>query len=913
MTCKLRNWKRFSSRGHQALLLVAASALLSGTANAQQIYGLRGPDSAAVQAAVNAGVDGVGTDGKIANSLAAVYHEHQKHNKKGTKSQYISAVVAANTMGDKVAIDAIATGDVNQLKSDLDALGLEGGATAGRLVSGWLPIDAIDEASALATLHSASMASYISNVGLTTSQGDKAERSDLARSYGSGLDGTGITVGTLSDSYNSLGTAPADVTSGDLPAGVVVVADNGTTDEGRAMMQIIHDVAPGAALQFATANGGQAVFAANILALDTNGCDVINDDITYFAEPMFQDGVIAQAIDQVVANGTAYFSSAGNAANRSYDSAWNPSAITTIGATNVGTLHDFDPGPGVDTFQSITVAAGGTGLIILQWDQPFASVGGATCASNVNFYLTNTAGTSILLSSTTNNIGGDAAEFLGFTNGGASPASASLAISLAAGPAPGRIKYIDFRSQVTFNEFFTTGSTIYGHHNAASDGTCGAAFYFRTPPFGTAPPLLESFSSIGGTPILFDSAGLAISPVDRQKPNFVAPDGVNTTFFGNDIADPGDGSDADTFKNFFGTSAAAPHAAGVAALMLEAAGGPGSMTPAQVRQRLADTAIPMPPGGTSSGAGLINAEAAIEDEDNIAPAVEEAVPSHPSSSIQPTGDGNGDNLRDAFQREVSSFPNAVNGEYITLAAATGLQISGVVATPPLPTPPAGEAFPVGIVEFVLTAGTSPLNAFPALNLVQMILQTKPNPVITSHWKYDSVAGTYFAFNAPVTPFGSGALYDGDRTITLRLVDDSGASSPALTGDFSPLPGIILDPSGPSSSDPLLVSLTSFTATPRADASGVDLAWTTTAEVDNVGFNVYRLTDNQVGAKINASFIPAAGVDGAGASYQLLDEADLANGEIRGYYLEDIDLNGTRTLHGPFTTSGSAAVPGWMMY
>jgi hypothetical protein len=131
----------------------------------------------------------------------------------------------------------------------------------------------------------------------------------------------------------------------------------------------------------------------------------------------------------------------------------------------------------------------------------------------------------------------------------------------------------------------------------------GAAAYFNTPAFGVSPPVLDSFSSAGGTPILFDSAGNRLASAEiGSKPEIVAPDGGDTTFFGTD-------TDGNGFPNFFGTSAAAPHAAGVAALLLQAK--PDS-TPIQIYAALENTAIDMGASGFDfdSGSGLIQTDSA---------------------------------------------------------------------------------------------------------------------------------------------------------------------------------------------------------------------------------------------------------------------------------------------------------------
>ncbi|MGB6045871.1 MAG: SdrD B-like domain-containing protein [Pirellulales bacterium] len=179
---------------------------------------------------------------------------------------------------------------------------------------------------------------------------------------------------------------------------------------------------------------------------------------------------------------------------------------------------------------------------------------------------------------------------------------------------------------------------------------------------------MNNFSSLGSTPILFDTAGnRLIVPEIRQQPHITGVDGVNTTFFGTDIPE-----DPDAFPNFFGTSAAAPHAAAIAALMLEAAGGPNGLTPSQVKQILQDTAIditnrtdafpdagvttsPIPNGvgfDFFSGYGLIDAQAAVEAASNtIPPGPPPPPPPPPQPATSVSGfkwdDRDGDGIRDS--------------------------------------------------------------------------------------------------------------------------------------------------------------------------------------------------------------------------------------------------------------------------
>ncbi|MEL7038854.1 MAG: peptidase S8, partial [Cyanobacteria bacterium J06592_8] len=181
--------------------------------------------------------------------------------------------------------------------------------------------------------------------------------------------------------------AADDIASGDLPGGINVLDDIWIgKDEGRAMLQIIHDVAPGANLAFHTANGGTAKYAQGIAELSNAGADVIVDDIRLFDEPMFQDGLIAQAVDSVVADGVSYFASAGNYGRLSYENAFSPSGQFLPNVN--GELHDFDPSSRVDTLQQITIPANTGFTASFQWDSPLFSVsGGSGSPNNLNIYL----------------------------------------------------------------------------------------------------------------------------------------------------------------------------------------------------------------------------------------------------------------------------------------------------------------------------------------------------------------------------------------------------------------------------------------------------------------------------------------------------------------------------------------------
>ncbi len=578
-------------------------------------------------------------------------------NNKSRKTNLRQGNVSANVItpifdmyhlqGDYVTIDAtVAKGhSPEELLTSLEALGLKYGSYFGAVVSGMMPLKSINNANMNGVLSLRYMwpSAMKSNIGTVTSQADEAQLSDEARKIFA-INGAGSKVGILSDSYDNLNGADNSVSLGDLPGAgnpnglnapvdVLLDLDEGGSDEGRAMAEIVHDVAPGAEIAFSSAFvGGQAGFANGILALAEAGSNVIVDDVVYFAEPMFQDGIVAQAADSVNSMGIPYFSSAGNSFDDAFDATFTASGEPILlQDTDTGdtlgsyVFHDFAVADdSVNTFLPLTFPGSFTG--ILNWSDPFASncLGCPGASTDLDFFIALTDGdiTSILfnLSSLDNNIGNDAFELINVNAG--VPLTAYLLIGKKVTPnSPEPEKDLQFKiinlGSATIPYNTEVGGTSFGHANAAGAIAVGAARYTNTPDFGVNPPLREVFSSSGGIPIFFDKFGNPIPKEVRLKPEITAPQGANTSFFGNDF-------EGDGFPNFFGTSSSAPHAAGVAALMLEQA----ELSPDEVEGAMISTALdmnptrptlPAPPAGTGAqfdfdtGFGLLRASNAVAE------------------------------------------------------------------------------------------------------------------------------------------------------------------------------------------------------------------------------------------------------------------------------------------------------------
>jgi hypothetical protein len=384
------------------------------------------------------------------------------------------------------------------------------------------------------------------------------------------------------------------------------------------MSHIVHDLAPGAQLAFASAFNGFLDFADNIRGLRAWGANIIVDDIYYFAEPLYQDGPIGVAISDVVGTGALYFTSAGNH-NRplglnsvgSYESpAYRPTACPAGMPGGIGaTCHDFDSGAGTSSADTITLANGGFVKLVLQWAESWNGV-----TTDFDIFALDNANNIVAQSLDDNLTTQVPFETFFFSNGSGLSQTYRIVINRFTNTGTPRLKFFLDQSShgITAVGFpVSSGGDIVGPtvngHSATEFGLSVAAVPFNS----TTTP--ETFSSRGAAahyfgPVRdFDTVAPAVPTRALQQPDFTATDGGCNTFFGRvpTLSDP--------CYRFFGTSAAAPHAAGVAALIDQEANQVHlAMSQSTAKLILQSTARTMSGGNLNSvGAGLIDANAAV--------------------------------------------------------------------------------------------------------------------------------------------------------------------------------------------------------------------------------------------------------------------------------------------------------------
>jgi len=447
------------------------------------------------------------------------------------------------------------------------------------LVEGWLSIFRLESVARLGFVNSVHPAvPPRTSAGSVLTEGDAILFADQAR-LNLGVSGAGVTVGVISDSVDGMAASQA---SGDLPSQIQVLKAGAGAGEGTAMLEIVHDLAPGAELGFyGPASSGDMITGINRLA--AAGASVIVDDLTFFDQPHFEEGPVAQTINSVAAQGVVYVTASGNDAQASGSGSGHYEANFAGGGSLGGPTQDvhlFVPCPVCNAFQSITVLPGKVGVVILQWADKFGAAG-----DDYDLYITDVNRTIIAMSDDVQDGNDDPIEMVFLDNKASSfPATIRVVVDRFAG-SPRRIKVFYF--EITDIEFGSAVGSIAGHANASGAITVGTINADDPGNDDIAP-----YSSQGPCDLFFPAV------VARQKPDVTGIDGVSVT-------------GAAGFSNpFFGTSAAAPHVAAVAALMLEA---DPSLPAARVKEILGETAVDLGASGgdTVFGSGRVDAEFAV--------------------------------------------------------------------------------------------------------------------------------------------------------------------------------------------------------------------------------------------------------------------------------------------------------------
>ncbi len=592
-------------------------------------------------------------NGPMANEgqdLVQLYQQYLSYEQKPTTSTFTSPFAdLIQFNGAEVGVDVRTYGNFSTAETTLQNLGLQvvGTDSTYGVFDGWLPISALPKLASASQVIGASplfkpqfygqvYQGEAYNEALTTI-GSTQAMSQF------NVNGSGVTVGIISDSVNQYGGGLAQsYSTGDLnPAQPVKVLQDGpagSTDEGRAMAENVHDIAPGAQLAFSSADGATGLFsdttfAQSVINLAQQAkARVIADDVGVADDPYFQSGIIGQAIQQVVTqNNVSYFSAAANMGPYEGYLSQFRGVSATVGSLGSGTFMNFNPTPG-QTSTELPISITGTSqnnpaIFDFQFDQPWYTSNGVT--SQVNMYLLDSSGNVVASGTTDTTATQQPWQFFGEVGDG----NYYVAIQLVKGPAPNYVQFRNFNENVTVqvsSQFGSAGSTYYpstGGHDTDpyAIGVAAMPWWDSSPWMNVSQVNSEPFSSTG--PVIYDltPSGQPTTPQVRLAPDITAPDGGNTSFFIPgfllDTSNPPFPGEAARTTNlaqpnlpvFFGTSSATPNAAAVAALMLQLN---PNLTEADIKQAMIESTIPMngTPKGTwdsQAGWGLIQAVGAL--------------------------------------------------------------------------------------------------------------------------------------------------------------------------------------------------------------------------------------------------------------------------------------------------------------
>ncbi len=489
---------------------------------------------------------------------------------------------------------------------------------------GWLPAHLLDRLRALDGLVSVQTPHYARfAAGDARTEGDEALNAAAARSRFN-VDGSGVRVAVISDGIVGLeeaiqaSEAPRLVEAQEFGSGSL-----GTGQEGTALIEIIHDLAPGASISFgAVSTDLDHIAAVNHFA---QRVDIIVDDVS-FMYPADQRSDVSLNTTRALRHPTwplrLYVTAAGNWAEAHWAGTWRagpssaqlalPSPGAThrfIGSSDRATLYGAGNSFGAEKNDKID--------LLLFWDDPWGR-----SINDYNLFLMSGVGEVLASSETTQGIGPDnhiPRELLSYTHDGEATDLYAVIQNHNNDAAPVRFDLFAFKSgqrHIRLSHRTTEGS-ILAQSDAEDAVTVGAV-------------------NVGGQAAApYSSRGPTLNGAD--KPELSAVDRVSvsqSTFYSN--------------PSFAGSSAAAPHVAGVAALLLEAQptllaadGGSPLLERRLIREILIGTAQDIPPAGPdhATGAGLIDADAAIQSAINGIALINSSADSGPGTLRQAIDSG----------------------------------------------------------------------------------------------------------------------------------------------------------------------------------------------------------------------------------------------------------------------------------